>query len=242
MGLKHLFEELSQFPHRCRHPLVCMSREPIKAEHAVEFRLQHCCHLFLRRRIVTMPDTREARLRHLENGSLGLLISSPAISAYLSAERNGDLCRTGDESTKAGDSLRSCGACGTKMIIGWSCRVLKDPFRPGIGHTRDDPRKALTYERRLTCSTCGAVTIVQTDKPLQQAQKGSNTTSDAASNFTENGTFSATLKPRTSDSKPSTRRGRTKKSTLQSLLTDQKEAYLKRSQGFGMDFTDLMQT
>jgi hypothetical protein len=188
------------------------------------------------------PST-DARLRYLEIASQCLLVSSPAISAHLQAERNSTLDE-GDNETNTSRSHRSCNACGTILIPGWSCKAIEGVRQSRAGHTK--PRQQV---KMLLCSACGAMAVDnrlrKTDRP-QKPSTESRTSNKAPDTRAIDGRIPnensiASLQSKTTHVKASNRRTRNKKSTLQSMLADQKKADSEKPKGFGMDLTDLMQ-
>ena len=179
--------------------------------------------------MVSTPTS--ARLEHLEAASRCLLVSSPAISAYLQSELNATSNERDEVVSKR--SNRSCSACGNILVLGWSCE------RVGSARKIEIEGKV---EYRLRCSKCNAIMAFKAER-FQQRNKGKKSECDTL-DLHKSKTRSATIivsQPEAKDIKTSNRRSRSKKTTLQSMLADQKKTEVARPKGFGLDLMDLMQ-
>ena len=177
-----------------------------------------------------------ARLNYLDKASKRLLVSSPAISAYLQSERNA----TSDEvdGVVSTTSNRSCNACGNILIPGWSCVQVK-PAKKSHGGRKSRSQKLSREQRKLRCSMCHAITTFEPEKAAQAKNdlKPSPKTHKSKANTAP----TTTPQPKADDMRTSNRRARSKKSTLQSMLADQKKREVELPKGFGLDLMDLMQ-
>ena len=189
-----------------------------------------------------LSNSTEARLRYLDTASNLLLVSSPALSAYLQAERNSTF-DDGDNETPAPISHRSCNACGTILIPGWSCKGPRDARTSRNSRLKTSPKESRRQSKRFCCSTCGAVTTLEVDSQRQTKPKISDqlTATHAAQDSKANLDTIATSQSDTTNVKASSRRTRSKRSSLQSLLAVQKKADSEKPKRLRMDLTDLMQ-
>ena len=187
-----------------------------------------------------ISSSSSAQLNYLENASQRLLVSSPAVSAYLQSERNATLDKV-DEVVSKG-SNRSCNACGNIMIPGWSCERVK-PVKGSQGGGKNRSYSRLHELRKLRCSMCNAITTVEAEEP-PQANKDLNSTNSPAETHKDRASSVPTTTPqqKANDMKTSNRRARSKKSTLQSMLADQKKTEVEKPKGFGLDLMDLIQS
>lgn len=186
----------------------------------------------------------EVRLKYLESAASILQLSSPPISARLQLESN-DLTNDGDTPTAQEDG-RSCPACGTTFVPGWSCKTIikvagkrtrKDRVEKGSGDVKTI---------RVQCLKCDAVTPVESLKSAKNAAK-SNSLEKCKSVFPGVQPMRDPPKPAESDSDeqagpPSRKRARGKKSTLRSMLSVQQNSTTSAQPGFGLDLKDFMKT
>lgn len=180
----------------------------------------------------------EVRIRYLENASELLLVASPVVSAHLQAERN---YTSAEQNPGPSSSTQSCNACGNTLVLGWSCKKVREspkpqPRRGVTGTTRDHPQT-----EKLCCSACGAVTVTKIKAPKPTARLHTQPGPRNPSFVIEPGS-GITFHAKDTDTKPANRRSRTqKKSSLKALLTDKTSATSHKSHRFGLDLTDLMQ-
>ena len=180
-----------------------------------------------------------ARLKYLDNASKCLQVSSPAISAHLQSERNITSDEVDDVASKRID--RSCNACGNVLIPGWSCERVRAANKSQEG--RKSRSHNLAYrQRKLRCSMCTGITTVDAER-APQAKKDLKSTYDPTETHKGKAKTAPTFtpQPKADDIRNSNRRARSKKSTLQSLLADQKKTEVEKPKGFGLDLMDLMQ-
>ena len=180
------------------------------------------------------------RQKFLEEASSLLLACSPPISGHL---------RLASEEQISGDAhatpnTTSCSACGNLFVPGWSYKTLtKTRCKP----TRSDRiQKDRTEVKtvRLQCLRWDAVTTIDSPKPnkiesssklrVQEPIAKAVDTPQSISRPPESNT--------TENTAQSWRRGRGKKSTLQSMLHGQNLESSTRQKGFGLDLTDFMKT
>lgn len=189
-----------------------------------------------------VSNSTEARLKYLDTASKFLLVSSPALSAHLQAERDSTL-HDGENEMNSSTCHRSCNACGTILIPGWSCKALRDARNLRNSHLKAHSKGSHPQLKRLRCSTCGAVSNFEIDGQQQTELKTSDQpVANHAVNSRKTNTYTiAPLQSKTNNVKVSNRRARSKKSSLQSMLADQKKADSDKPKRFGMDLADLMQ-
>jgi hypothetical protein len=80
--------------------------------------------------IMVTTDLVASRARYLQEAAHLLAVSSPAASAFLGSARNRLIDDTESEvPAKEWDALRreNCGACGSVLIPGWSCKISSVP-------------------------------------------------------------------------------------------------------------------
>ena len=188
-----------------------------------------------------MSGLEEIRIKYLEKAAECLMVSSPAISAHIRAERNATLYNGEVDNSISLDSLQSCNACGAILIDGWSCKRVKTltKYMAAVPPTRQ--RRSQLQTKKLSCSTCGAVTVTQAGKPSKRTLRYSATHEKTLPKAIENDGPSATLQPKQTEFKTAHRRARNKKSSLKSMLTEQKNDMSKTSGALGLDLMDLMQ-
>ena len=185
-----------------------------------------------------------ARLQYLDEASLRLLTTSPALSAHLQGARQALADENGNEVVSHG-STWNCAACGSVMVPGLSCTSIRDPPRKRIRKDRLAKQEFAVKTVKLQCSRCDAITTIEAVKPERsrkvQVAQTRPTTSVHEDTAVENRIIT---KPTTeSAEKTSRKRTRAKKSTsLQSMLAGQKVVKSKETQGFGLDLMDLMRS
>lgn len=192
---------------------------------------------------ITSRNT-EHRVNHLEKAAKSILVTSPAVSAHILAQRNATLNDQENESLFKG-SFQSCSACGNAMIPNWSCKPVKPAYsiRRGAKSNTDDRSR---HQRKLQCSMCNTITILDKESSQPAKPKAANYSNQHTTASGAPPSLSSTMRsqPNAIANKTSTtsRRARAKKSSLQSLLADQKKTGSnKKAGGFGLDLTDLMQ-
>jgi hypothetical protein len=190
--------------------------------------------------IIFMSDLKEARLEHLEKAAECLMVSSPAISAYLKAERKATVHNGEAQDCSSSNSLQSCNACGTILIAGWSCKRVDTPpnHKTGVSATRI--RRNQQQTKMLSCSNCGAVAVTDIYR-MSKMPKHSATHEIISATAAKKDSQPATLQPKQIEAKTANRRARNKKSSLKSMLTEQKIHNSNMSAGFGLELMDLMQ-
>jgi len=113
--------------------------------------------------IMVTTDLVASRARYLQEAAHLLAVSSPAASAFLGLARNRLIDDTGSEvPAKEWGALRreNCGACGSVLIPGWSCKIssVSNTHRKGSKSkskvTDLDASTNIVYQ----CSTCHRTT------------------------------------------------------------------------------------
>ena len=186
-----------------------------------------------------ISSSSSAQLNYLENASQRLLVSSPAVSAYLQSERNATLDKVDEAVSKR--SNRSCNACGNILIPGWSCERVK-PVKESQGGGKRRSYSRLREPRKLRCSMCNAITTIEAEE-TPQANKDLNSTYSPVETHKNEANSAPSIMPqqKANDMKTSNRRARSKKATLQSML-DQNKTETEKPKGFGINLMDLMQS
>ena len=110
-------------------------------------------------------------------------------------------------------TISSCNACGTRLVVGWSCSKHKPQITSKRSPHNSKAKAAGAVQ--LVCSCCGATTIVAKHRPERSGLKA--TTSVEPDSRTVNAQTSASLSSTTSTSSGH-RKARNKTSSLQSLL------------------------
>ena len=186
-----------------------------------------------------------ARGDYLDKASRNLISSSPTISAHLQTVRR-RVVENADGETLSGPWNETCGACGSLLIPGCSCKVITKGV--GIDHSsKDRINKESGDEKtlKLQCSKCNALTTRKATRPIAR-HKSYSASSQFPSSVPTN--VKATMinpSARASSedtAQPSRKRTRGKNSSLQSMLANSKIATPTRSKGFGLDLKDLMKT
>jgi ribonuclease MRP protein subunit SNM1 len=185
-----------------------------------------------------------ARQRHLDQASLALLASSPAVSAYLMEQSLADDL----ENAKAGsrkDRGKVCTACGNILLLGWSCHKVtaKRAGRHPIKSKESSTSGEILVN--VVCGKCSSkVTLhkqcrspcVQGPKPEIAKPRPSTPAKEMETVPTAN---AGDTKP--APSTATNRKARGKKSSLQSLLAGKRPPATQSAQG-GFDLMDFMKT
>jgi len=179
-----------------------------------------------------------SQARFLDNASQELIASSPIVSSYLSKASN--VVYDSIKSPGAPSRLsRSCNACGTILLAGWSSSSVSDG-------KRSKPR---SYNKTtlLRCSQCNATTTFSSQRrrrnyhikkePLFKPDIPSNTVLDSTGFIAQSRNhLVGAMKANAS------RKARSKKSSLHSLLSNSKITPAKLSNRPGLDLMDFMKT
>jgi len=114
----------------------------------------------------------EARRRFLTEASERLLSTSPTVSAQLGAE----VIRL-DNDMVDDFHVKTCTACGIRLIPGWSCRKITKSL------TKEDKNRKPNYAvastpRFYECDKCGSRTQMTLRKPVNERQNSSSLAPD----------------------------------------------------------------
>lgn len=184
----------------------------------------------------------DARLRYLENASKALYGPSPAISAHLQTVRQ-SIITEGDDEASPQSIERICTACGHTFILGRTC---EDATKTSEKRTREDrltQRHSSVKIVQFRCHKCGRKSEVEIPRPARQRGKQMlpqvpATTTTLPTGNKSISSLTAPLAP--SAEQPPRKRPRNKKTSLQSILANQKTAESSPTKGFGLDLMDLM--
>ncbi|EMC91528.1 hypothetical protein BAUCODRAFT_295641 [Baudoinia panamericana UAMH 10762] len=174
-----------------------------------------------------------ARLRHLQESSELLVLSSPAAAAHLRVTRNAVAEEQMQDAVPINE--RICHACGDLLIPGWTCTTTNDDSR----RSRRRTNRTKPGMRTIRCDRCNSTTSLTSAKPSGSQLQGSAIDST-----------SAMPKPQLPDppipavevsTRPS-RKARNSKSTLQSLLASQQSKNGPSIAKPGLDLMDFMKT
>lgn len=193
-----------------------------------------------------MPSSQvaNARRQYLNEASQLLMVSSPAVSAYLQ-HVSAALQRENDKAPAPTTHIRSCNACGSLMVPGWNCVSFmekKQNSRDQRGKLRNNEPHDKTM--RLTCSRCGASTTIHS----HQSRKSAKVPLGTLKNPTQPRPAQSEAQPQVPrpDTKPTSsatsRKARAKKASLQSLVTDSKRFAPVQKHEAGPDLMDFMKT
>jgi len=198
------------------------------------------------------------RLQYLHDASDLLIASSPAISARLrTVER-----KVAGEQGLATDQHkdRSCTACGNVLIPGWSCKIIvrNDGSKVLQGRPSKPSARSSVKTLKMQCLACNAITVTDSRKPPRLGNKTVppptthvNVTSVAAARVdaalrTEAPAHATTISqaPATSQAAnpitTSSRKARSKKSSLQALLAGQQQGSAGPATKRGYELKDFM--
>ena len=195
----------------------------------------------------TMPVAAPtSRLKYLDAASHLLVRSSPSTSAHLGAARR-ELVEDIAGGAPLQTSSDSCTACGNILIPGLSCNYVKVPQPKRTRKDRLQKKHDGLKVIKLLCSRCNTATVLESPKRDRAIKTKDSRVGGRFSIMA--GADATTEPPRASGSQSneaptasSRKRARSKKSSLQSIVTDKKTANSIPSNGFGLDLMDLMKT
>ncbi|KAK7536176.1 uncharacterized protein J3D65DRAFT_406832 [Phyllosticta citribraziliensis] len=196
-----------------------------------------------------------ARLRFLDDSARLLSFGAPETSSFLEAQHDRLLVENG----MAVPELRRrevCGACGTILIPGHSCRILQERKQPaavqdnganGRISKQKGTRKAVKggdgKEKVYVCSKCHSETRIPLPTPKARMNKMKKGTHDAAAETSESGVEPVAERPVSSVANVgSKKRAKARKGGLQAMLASSRKENKPASQGFGLDLMDLMRS
>ena len=197
--------------------------------------------------------TASARLQYLHNASHALLISSPAVSAHLQSIGSDGTDQLAELSLRAVDAS-VCNACGNILIDGWSCHRMTQTKmewkrRQETRNAAEKHRNTRPYE--LSCTRCHATTVVRPRTPLEvRPNKLSlkDPNSRTVATLVETSPLVASVskpiaaKVSGSATSSSSRKLRSKQSSLQALLAGQKRPPPASTVNAGLSLVDFMKT
>lgn len=186
----------------------------------------------------------DARLLYLDNASKNLLKPSPAISAHLQSVRQSVIGER-DEVSSPQTTERTCAACGNILIPGWSCESITETSTKRTRKDRREKKRGSMKIVNLRCHKCDVITSIESTKPGAKRRKPHQTqypilNATAAPGTTKETSLDLTSVPEEIATRPSRKRPRGKKASLQSMLAKQKTAESSTASGFGLDLMDLM--
>ncbi len=188
-----------------------------------------------------VTTTTDAGLRYLQRVSEQLLSSSPAVSAHLQAKRH----LLASEHDLASESPeRSCKACGSILIPGWSCKTATSTLKK---RTRPDrlARESTLRLAKVQCGRCNTVTTIERHK-LKTSRRASHhdaaLTSTAEQTAKTNDDNHKEANKAEPASTPTRKRSRGKKSSLQSMIAKKTPAQTSTAGSFGLGFADLLKS
>lgn len=186
----------------------------------------------------------DAQARYLDSASNILQSSSPSISAHLQLARN-DLAQDGGHHGQE----RSCSACGNIFVPGWSCKKVSKSSRK---HSRKDRTQKDDTDTRcvhLRCLRCDAITAIERPKreSIPVRAEIPKVPGHASKDRRDKREIAPQTGPIESSSgegaaQPPRKRARGKKSTLQSMLSEQQAAKPPVETGLGLGLMDFMKT
>lgn len=189
----------------------------------------------------------DTRIRYLDDISQTLFVSSPTVSAHVQSTRHA-LAESNDIALN--DRGQICTACGSVLILGWSCKRISDPRRKQrrSGGRRLPSNESGARDLRVRCERCDAITTMSRTEPVRKIDKQAATAIVAPPKNVQQQSATqdaptAPTKPTESTRTTSRKRTRNKTSTsLQSLLkASQAATKSSESDGFGLAFNDFMQ-
>lgn len=194
-----------------------------------------------------------ARLQHLHNASLALVVASPATAAYLQSTHLA-IADEGNDRERLADNEVVCKACGNILIPGWSCKSLtrNDNKRERPTRSRKESRDVKTV--KLECLRCHTTSTALQQKPLKAPSRARKpATHTLQPNIKGPGVNMlpvpavATGKSLETQAKApiastTNRKARGKKSSLQSLLASQKRPAAVATKNSGLDLMDFIKT
>ncbi|KAK8251820.1 hypothetical protein IWZ00DRAFT_252335 [Phyllosticta capitalensis] len=205
------------------------------------------------------------RLKFLDESAHLLSFGAPETSSFLEAQHDQLLRENG---IKVPESRRRevCGACGTILIAGHSCKVLLDRRQPPAeqmkGAKRRKPESKVApssdfvnrKEKIYVCSNCHSgtrVTLPALKASTFKVKKGvaaSAPAPDVRASSTESGNVSTPGPSVAEKSQSGTanvsskKRAKARKGGLQAMLANSKKESKPTSSGFGLDLMDLMRS
>lgn len=184
-----------------------------------------------------------SRHAYLKEASSLLAMRSPAVSSRLGLES----LAPQDTTEKLAKAIDFCTACGSLMVPGWSCKEIAD--RVSKRRRQDRSQKTLEGGKisRLECLRCHAFTVVESRRP---ARRSPNTAQSRVE--PQRVMMRRSPEPEIKGFKlkeaedsivhPPRKRARSKKSSLQALVSKQGGTAHSAVGGFGLDLIDFMKT
>lgn len=169
------------------------------------------------------------RQRYLDDASSLLLSTSPAVSAHL---RQASRTSNPDEDHADRNGLQYCSACGTTLIRGWTCKTLPNPSHKRSRKDRIEKGHSNIKRLRVQCLTCDAITALEVCKPAQTPKESPRISPAERAEVDQARAGPVEIE---TASQPPRKRTRGKKSSLQSMLSDQKAPPQR-----GFDLTDFL--
>lgn len=188
----------------------------------------------------------DAKLKHLNDVSIGLLASSPAVSAYLQRERqkllqSEKIGRQTRVAVASSDISPNCYCCGTVLVPGWSSK------RPPGKRTRQD-RLALQSSsgkaKQAQCERCHSINIIDARRKKRAPLSAKKEAPSTSPNSRLDANSPAFARPLTTklDVSAGKKRSRTKRSSLHAMISSQAQTTSVAKAGFGLDLMDLLKS
>ncbi|KXT00529.1 hypothetical protein AC578_4098 [Pseudocercospora eumusae] len=185
-----------------------------------------------------MAEAQRLRRQHLDVASQMLMFSSPAVSAHLQMVNDQDY-----QISTPNAQTKSCSACGSIMVLGWSCRRTT---RDRTKRTRQDrlSESGRSATISLECLGCSSITTVVKEnlrKPKNATIKHGGTPTQqipSAQQLRAPKSAAEKVEAPTASDAGAKKRGRGKRSSLQAMLADRKTT--GTSPGFGLTMDDFM--
>ncbi|KAF4637010.1 hypothetical protein G7Y89_g1079 [Cudoniella acicularis] len=179
-----------------------------------------------------------ARLRYLSDSAHLLAATAPATSKHLMSRHNALLFENGLDPSEE-QKRRTCGACGTILIIGWegSMKIqhLQSRQKNGKNGKNDVPAKAMVY----TCDCCGRKTRQPITTSSQRykipSRSSKSIISSTALHSTDTHSRSTVPTPESSNSSSKKRAKNRKHGGLSAILAKQQSLQGATASGFGLD-------
>jgi RNase P subunit RPR2 len=190
---------------------------------------------------MTSPEL-SARLRYLNDSAHFLANTSASTSRYLISQRNTLMF---DSEIELPDShrQRTCGACGTILIIGWqtTAQVQTQRARRQKGSNKT-ARPIRSKHMVYTCESCSRTTRITMPPPVgrhatKPTSKPLKATAETSTPLKPTSTAVTTLTTVNSSSKQ--RAKARKKGGLEAILAN-KKANEARNSGFDFSFSDFL--
>ncbi|KXL50002.1 hypothetical protein M433DRAFT_453926 [Acidomyces richmondensis BFW] len=177
-----------------------------------------------------------SRAHFLDNASQALIVSSPVVSSYLSKASNTIYDAINAQGVSPRLS-RSCNACGTILISGWSCSSLSD----GKKHKPNRFEKTTS----LRCSQCNAITVFSSQsKHRHKHTKNESLVKPDLRSDTVPDSEDFVAQPRKHSVEAmkanANRKARSKRSSLQFLVSNSKTNSAKLNNRPNFDLMDFM--